>query len=95
MWLHAFLFVLHPVLLGLAGAWRFAPLAMGGGGSATQASSAFVTLGGMRIALAAPGAGHAYFAFFLIAQTALTAAFLGYQLLYWNGPWKPALQPAA
>jgi hypothetical protein len=68
MWLHAFLFVLHPVLLGIAGAWRFLPPAV-------------------------PDPAHGFFGAFLIGQTAVTAAFLGYQLLYWNGPWKPALQP--
>lgn len=29
MWLHAFLFALHPVLLALAGLWRFLPAAPG------------------------------------------------------------------
>jgi hypothetical protein len=31
---------------------------------------------------------------FLAGQTLLTALFLGYQLFYWNGPWKPALPTA-
>lgn len=69
MWLHAFLFILHPVLLGIAGAWRFAS------------------------PVPAP-AGHEAFGYFLAGQTLLTAIFLGYQLLYWNGPWKPALPEA-
>ncbi len=71
MWLHAFLFVLHPILLGLAGAWRFAPV--------------FLTA-------ATQDTGHAFFGTFLAGQTLLTALFLGYQLFYWNGPWKPTLQ---
>ena len=29
MWLHAFLFVMHPVLLAIAGAWRFASSSAG------------------------------------------------------------------
>lgn len=66
MWLHAVLFALHPLLLGLAGAF------MMGFGS---------------------GSGRALFGGFLAVQTGLTAIFLGYQLLYWNGPWKPALPP--
>ncbi len=65
MGLHAFLFMLHPILLGIAGAWRFAPH-----GPALEID-------------------RGYFHLFLAAQTALTAAFLAYQLLYWNGPWKP------
>lgn len=66
MWLHGFLFVMHPVLLGIAGVWRFA---------------------------AAPDAAHGFFGLFLFGQTLLTGAFMAYQLLYWNGPWKPALPP--
>lgn len=71
MWLHAFLFVLHPILLGIAGVWRFA---------------------GMQEAAAS--GGRSFFGLFLAGQTAVTALFLGYQLFYWNGPWKPALPPA-
>lgn len=80
MWLHAFLFVMHPILLGIAGAWRFAPV--------------FAPYGNLQATLPAdlaPDAGRAFFALFLTGQTALTALFLCYQLLYWNGPWKPAL----
>ncbi|HKP97747.1 MAG TPA: hypothetical protein VJ385_18555 [Fibrobacteria bacterium] len=83
MWLHAFLFVLHPVLLGLAGAWRFAsPSASQGNMTGTLAADL------------SSDAGRGFFGFFLAGQTALTALFLGYQILYWNGPWKPALPPA-
>jgi hypothetical protein len=71
MWLHAFLFVMHPVLLAIAGAWRFIPPAAFPAGF--------------------PGSGHDFFGAFLIGQAAVTAVFLLYQLLYWNGPWKPAL----
>jgi hypothetical protein len=67
MWLHACLFALHPVLLGLVGLF---------------------TIG---IGLESPG--RAFFAAFLAGQAAVTGLFLGYQLLYWNGPWKPALPP--
>ncbi|MDB5104185.1 MAG: hypothetical protein JWP91_1874 [Fibrobacteres bacterium] len=74
MWLHAFLFVMHPLLLGLAGAWRFAPV-----------------IGALPEAAQAPDPAHAFFGTFLMGQTALVGAFLCYQLLYWNGPWKPAL----
>jgi hypothetical protein len=83
MWLHAFLFVLHPVLLGLAGAWRFAPALLSGPGSAGLPAAAV------------QDPGHAFFGTFLAGQSLLTALFLGYQLLYWNGPWKPALRPDA
>jgi hypothetical protein len=76
MWLHGCLFVLHPLLLGLAGLWRFAPL--------LRPETAL---------LPAADPGRAFFGAFLIGQTAVTALFLGYQLLYWNGPWKPALPP--
>lgn len=71
MWLHAALFVMHPILLGIAGAHWFlaSPSAQG----------------------ASPDEGSAFFASFLAVQTAVTALFLCYQLLYWNGPWKPAL----
>lgn len=81
MWLHAFLFVLHPILLGLAGAWRFAPVFVSGPAAPGIPTGA------------APDGGHAFFGTFLAGQTLLTGLFLGYQLLYWNGPWKPALQP--
>jgi hypothetical protein len=80
MWLHACLFVLHPILLGIAGAWRFASL--------------FVGHGNLNVTIpieSASDAGRGFFALFLAGQTALTALFLCYQLLYWNGPWKPAL----
>jgi hypothetical protein len=74
MWLHGFLFVMHPVLLGIAGVWRFAaPVA------AKAAQTAHTA--------------HGHFGAFLFWQTLLTAAFMAYQLLYWNGPWKPALPP--
>ncbi len=65
LWLHAVLFIAHPVLLGIAGIWRFVPLAT-------------------------PDPGHVFFSLFFHGQTVLTAVFLFYQLLYWNGPWKPA-----
>lgn len=71
MWLHAALFMMHPVLLGIAGAHLY------------LASSSAQSAG--------PDTGSDFFASFLAAQTAVTALFLGYQLLYWNGPWKPAL----
>ncbi|MEO7425719.1 MAG: hypothetical protein ABI036_11065 [Fibrobacteria bacterium] len=71
-WLHACLFSLHPVLLAIAGAWRFLPSPGPGLG---------------------PGTDHAFFGDFLVIQAALTGAFLCYQLLYWNGPWKT--QPTA
>ena len=84
MWLHAFLFVMHPVLLAIAGAWRFAsphPPAPGiDAGAPAWATPSAV-----------PDSGHAFFETFLIGQAAVTAVFLLYQLLYWNGPWKPAL----
>ncbi len=67
MWLHACLFALHPILLGLVGVYM-----LGVGGEAQ---------------------GHTFFRPFLIVQSLLTAAFFVYQLLYWNGPWKPALPP--
>ena len=65
-WLHASLFALHPVLLGLVGAHKWL---------------------GPRHA----GDGHAFFHAFLLGQTAVTAAFLAWQTLYWNGPWKKPL----
>ncbi len=74
MWLHAFLFVMHPILLALAGAWRFAPM--------------------LDARFSGDPSAHAFFGAFLIGQTLMVVAFLAYQLLYWNGPWKPAL-PAA
>lgn len=80
MWLHGFLFVMHPILLGIAGAWRFAPTA--------QSPLAFPSG-----AVAAPDGAYGFFGAFLFGQTLLTGAFLAYQLLYWNGPWKPALPP--
>jgi hypothetical protein len=76
MWLHAALFVLHPVLLGLAGAWRFAPLLAGHGNLYDTSPDA---------------SGRGFFGYFLMGQAALAFLFLAYQLLYWNGPWKPAL----
>jgi hypothetical protein len=77
-WLHACLFALHPVLLAIAGAWRFLP----GFGP-----SGFGPVLGSGPGLG-PGPDHAFFGTFLLIQIALTGAFLGYQLLYWNGPWK-------
>jgi hypothetical protein len=68
MWLHACLFALHPVLLGLAGMYM-----LGIGGETP---------------------GRDFFGIFLAGQTSVTGLFLAYQLLYWNGPWKPALPPA-
>lgn len=68
MWLHAFLFAMHPVLLGVVGFhW--------------QAAGA--------------GAGHAFFGAFLAGQAAVTALFLLWQLIYWNGPWAPPLPAEA
>ena len=75
LWLHSFLFVMHPLLLGIAGLWRFAPLI--GAGPVDSALP--------------PDPGHAFFGAFLPGQTVLVGVFLAYQLLYWNGPWKPAL----
>lgn len=80
MWLHGFLFVMHPILLGIAGVWRFAP--------SLPALHAYPA-----IADAAPNSAQAFFGAFLFGQTLLTGAFMAYQLLYWNGPWKPALPP--
>lgn len=74
MWLHSFLFVMHPILLGIVGAWWLA-------------TSPPADLSRME-------AGPAFFAGFLAVQTGITALFLGYQVFYWNGPWKPALQEA-
>lgn len=54
-WLHAILFVLHPIAL---------------------AAVAFLWIRGLRS--------------FVVAQTALTLAFGGYQLLYWNLFWRPS-----
>ena len=79
MWLHAVLFTMHPVLLAIAGAWRFA--GPGGNNPVTM-----IGMGGM----GSPAAG-AFFGLFLLGQTAVTAAFMAYQLLYWNGPWKPSI----
>lgn len=79
MWLHAFLFIMHPVLLAIAGAWRFA------------SPSAFPSSLLPSLPQAFPDAGRAFFGAFLVGQAAVTAMFLLYQLLYWNGPWKPAL----
>jgi hypothetical protein len=39
---------------------------------------------------ASDAAGYRIFGSFLAAQSGLTAVFLAYQLLYWNGPWKSA-----
>ncbi|MEO6095611.1 MAG: hypothetical protein ABIW76_07995 [Fibrobacteria bacterium] len=71
MWLHAFLFVMHPILLAIAGVWRFVP---------PSALPAGIL-----------DSGRAFFGTFLVGQASVTAVFLLYQILYWNGPWKPAL----
>lgn len=80
MWLHAVLFALHPVLLGLAGAFMLESRMMEHNVMGSAGFAGF-------------GRGHDLFGRFLAVQTGLTALFLGYQLLYWNGPWKPALPP--
>jgi hypothetical protein len=100
-WLHAFLFMLHPVLLAIAGVWRFAPLARGipGNAGASAPVNAFGFgnadfLGSFHVTDDVSDPGRAFFALFLCLQTALTGAFLCYQLLYWNGPWKTSPAPA-
>jgi hypothetical protein len=78
MWLHAFLFTLHPVLLGLMGF-----LAYQGRGAAAPGDGAALLDG-----------GRGFFRAFLQAQGFVTGGFLLWQILYWNGPWaKPALSP--
>lgn len=72
MWLHAFLFAMHPVLLFLAGAYWWSS----GVGAAGEA-----------------GGGRGFFGAFLAGQAVVTALFLAWQALYWNGPWAPP-QPA-
>ncbi len=74
-WLHACLFLLHPVLLGLVGAWAFADLWPG-------------------ISFAADATGRSLFGRFLAVQLGLTIVFAIWQLLFWNGPWKPSLRIA-
>ncbi len=59
-WLHAVLFVLHPIVL---------------------AAAAFLWYRG----------AHGM----LVAQTALTAAFGVYQIVFWNVPWKSSTSPRA
>jgi hypothetical protein len=75
MWLHAFLFVLHPVLLALMGlqAYRIGPA----GAPAAAAS-------------ASADDGRIFFHAFLQTQGLLISAFLLWQILYWNGPWAKA-----
>jgi hypothetical protein len=47
--------------------------------------------GAYMLELGAGAAGAAWFGPFLMGQTTITGLFLLYQLLYWNGPWKPNL----
>jgi hypothetical protein len=71
-WLHACLFLLHPVLLAIAGWWAFGDgVSRGGWGPAVTSSAT------------APAA----FGIFLAIQCGLTAAFGAWQVGFWNGPW--------
>ncbi len=72
MWLHAFLFALHPVLLFLAGLH---------GWSAPEPAS------GGAPGLASTGGGRGFFGAFLAGQAMVTGMFLLWQISYWNGPW--------
>ena len=78
-WLHACLFVLHPVVLALVGAWAFAPIWIAYGPTGSDGSAA---------------GGREFFGGFLTLQVGLTLLFGMWQLLFWNGPWRPALRPA-
>jgi hypothetical protein len=80
MWLHAFLFALHPVLLFLAGLH---------GWSAPAAAAPETALAAAVPATA--GSGHAFFGAFLAGQAVVTGMFLLWQTLYWNGPWAPPI----
>jgi hypothetical protein len=71
-WLHACLFLLHPVLLGIAGWWAFGqPDTRRGWPPATGPSVPFSAFG-----------------IFLAIQCGLTAAFGLWQILFWNVRWK-------
>ncbi len=63
-WLHAMLFLFHPILLILVGVWKFSDHL---------------------------DPSHPFFGSFLVGQSRLVAIFFCYQILYWNGPWKPKL----
>jgi hypothetical protein len=71
-WLHACLFLLHPVLLGLAGLWAFAGAA---GLGASMPADGF----------SAGGFGRDAFGLFLSVQASLTAAFGVWQNAFWSG----------
>jgi hypothetical protein len=78
-WLHACLFLLHPVVLALAGLWAF-------GGVPGTGSAPGSVLG----STPGRGPGHEGFGLFLAIQAGLTAAFGVWQIAYWNGPWGKA-----
>jgi hypothetical protein len=78
-WLHACLFLLHPILLAVAGLWGFADVLAGFGPADPEG-----------VAMA----GRDFFGAFLVVQAGLTVVFGAWQVVYWNGPWKPSPVPA-